>query len=252
MPDVGLEAWHQVELGWCKFSNRLTIVHVSRKILLVYDDYAEMIRVQSDLMKIGFDVMGIMNEALLPDQLVSFNADLVMTLGTAGKVSAPSVAQKLRENARFNGKVFILLSNSQRLTGEELSRIRMDAVLEFPAPMSKMISVIARLLGLDEKVLLEKLLRLKVESRSPEVSRAALVPVSTAAAQPVRRDRAARLEAAMRSITIDPQQTTFDRKEIKERQENLKKDWDFKRLANLDELKRGFASALFKKSSSKK
>jgi hypothetical protein len=212
---------------------------VNHKILLVYDDYSEMIRVQTDLMKVGFDVVGIVNEALLMDQLLVFNPELVITAGRGGKVSASNVAQKLRDNARFHGKVMVLLPPSQRPSAEELARIRMDALLELPCPALKTIQVIARLLSLDTNVLIEKYRRAKIAEGLPESELPSLRTPPP--------DRASRFEKALKEISIDPTSTTFDRDRIKKTQENLKKDWDLQKLEEIDEQKKKFVRALFKK-----
>lgn len=228
---------------------------VKHKILLVYDDYAEMIRLQTDLMKIGFDVVGIVNEALLSDQLLSFHPEVVVTAGRGGKVSAPGVAQKLRENSRFTGKVILLLPASQRPSSEELTRIRMDALIEFPTPVPKLLAVMAKLLGAEAEAWIEKLRKAKMaEGAAEEIIQLNLYLRELAAekeqASKAREkgDRASRYETFLKGVPpLDPQATTFGRQEIRSRQEKIKKDWDFKLLEEIDELKRKFAQALFKK-----
>lgn len=213
---------------------------MSRKILLVYDDYAEMIRTQTDLMKVGFDVVGIVNEALLSDQLITFNPELVITAGRGGKVSAVSVAQRLKENPRFNAKVVILLPATQRPTTEELAKIRMDSLLEFPPPMGRLLQTLARLCKLDAEPLIEKFTKARLAEGAS--------PTEIQAIKSVLNDRASRFERALKGLEMDTKSTTFDRQKIKERQKELEKDWDPEDLEQADELRRQFAEALFKKS----
>ncbi|MBX2994723.1 MAG: hypothetical protein KF681_07870 [Bdellovibrionaceae bacterium] len=213
---------------------------MSRKILLVYDDYAEMIRTQTDLMKVGFDVVGIVNEALLSDQLITFNPELVMTAGRGGKVSAVNVAQRLKENSRFTGKVVILLPVTQRPTTDELAKIRMDSLLELPSPMGKMLQTLARLFKLSAEQLIEKYSKARLAEGAS--------PTEIQAIKSVLNDRASRYERALKGLEIDTKSTTFDRQKVRDRQKELEKDWDPQELEQSDELRRQFAEALFKKS----
>lgn len=211
---------------------------MTKKLLFVFDDYSEMIRLQTELMKIGFDIVGVVNEALLGDQLLIFNPDLVLSAGRGGKVSAVSVAQKLKENPRFHGKVLLLLPRTQRPSADELARIRMDALAELPCPMVKLIPVLARLLGLSAEQLMEKYRRVRMnEGASPEEMNQLKVQT----------DGASRMEKAMKGIEIDVRQTTFDRQKIREHQSDLAKEHDPRDLEKSDELRRQFAEALFKK-----
>ena len=189
-------------------------------------------------MKIGFDVVGIVNEAKMPDQLLIFNPDLILTAGRGGKVSAPSVAQKLKENSRFLGKVMLLLPHSQRPTTDELTKIRMDMLVELPCPVVKLIQSIAKLLKMDGRLLLEKYHRARAEegASAEELAQLLLPP-----------DKASRYEKAMKGIEIDPLKTNFDHQKIKDAQEALKKGWDKDELAKQDLLKKSFVEALFKK-----
>ncbi|MFN7730130.1 MAG: hypothetical protein ACK5P7_13305 [Bdellovibrio sp.] len=213
---------------------------MSKKILLVYDDYSEMIRIQTDLMKVGFDVVGIVNEALMADQLLIFYPDLVVTAGRGGKVSAVSVAQRLKDNVRFTAKVVILLPSTQRPTTEELVRIRMDALLEMPTQIGRLLQTLSRLLGLDADQLIDKYAKARLaEGASPSE-----IQVLKNQAN----DRASRMERATRGIEMDTKSTTFDRQKVKDRQQELEKDWDIKELEKSDELRRQFTEALFKKS----
>ena len=189
-------------------------------------------------MKIGIDVVGIVNEAKMPDQLLIFNPDLILTAGRGGKVSAPSVAQKLKENSRFLGKVMIMLPHSQRPTTEELAKIRMDMLVEFPCPVVKMIQSIAKLLKMDSHLLIEKYHRARAEEGASAEELAQLQPI---------RDKASRYDEALKGIEIDPLKTSFNHQKVKSAQEALKKDWDPQELAKQDLLKKSFVKALFKK-----
>lgn len=59
--------------------------------------------------------------------------------------------------------------------------------------------------------------------------------------------RAARYAKYTSEVNIDLAQSSHSRQELRNRQKEIKKDWDFDRLEEIDALKRQFAEALFKK-----
>jgi hypothetical protein len=59
--------------------------------------------------------------------------------------------------------------------------------------------------------------------------------------------RLSKYQSFLEQDKIDPHQTSFQKSEIKQRQQELKKDWNFEELEKIDDLKRKFAEALFKK-----
>ena len=59
--------------------------------------------------------------------------------------------------------------------------------------------------------------------------------------------RAQRYNELTKDVHIDTEKTSYQRQELKEAQKELKKDWDLDELEKLDELKRQFVEAMFKK-----
>lgn len=198
-----------------------------------------MIKHQTDLMKVGFDVVGIVNEALLSDQLITFRPDLVLTAGRGGRVSAAHVAQKLKENTRYQGLVVVMLLPQHRLSLDELAKVRMDALLELPVAFGKLLQVLAKQMHLDSVQLIDKYCKARLAEGAD--------PKEIQNIKSLTNDRAARFERAMAGVKIDATATSFEKSQVKARQLELKKDWDFKRLAEIDILKQQFVKALFKK-----
>ena len=60
---------------------------VMNKILLVYEDYADLMSVEGTLKKVGFDVIGLSSEYAIAEQVLAFNPDLVVGSGRGGKVN---------------------------------------------------------------------------------------------------------------------------------------------------------------------
>ncbi|KYG63084.1 hypothetical protein AZI86_15300 [Bdellovibrio bacteriovorus] len=127
------------------------------KILLVYEDYADLMNVESTLKKVGFDVIGLTNEYTVAEQVLAFNPDLVVGSGRGGKVNSLGVGKRLKEMHRWQGKSVLIFPAKFKPEPQDLIRIRVDMMLEAPVPALRLIQVIGKLLNHDEAVLLERL-----------------------------------------------------------------------------------------------
>lgn len=135
----------------------LTMFTVSSKILLVYEDYSEMTSAQALLLKAGFDVLGISTEYTLSENVLSFNPDVVVASGRSGKVTTIGVGRRLREMARWQGKVILILPAGYKPSPQDFAKIRADMLLEAPVPGLRLMQVIGKMLGYDELLLQERL-----------------------------------------------------------------------------------------------
>lgn len=147
------------------------------KILLVYEDYADLMNVESTLKKVGFDVIGLTNEYTVPEQIIAFNPDLVVGSGRGGKVSSLGVGKRLKEMHRWQGRSVLIFPANFRPDPQELIRIRVDMMLEAPVPALRLVQVIGKLLNHDETVLLERLNK----ATSGETAAATATPAASAA-----------------------------------------------------------------------
>jgi len=134
------------------------------KILLVYDDYTELMSVESALKRVGFDVIGLSSEYAVAKQVVSFNPELVIASGSSGKVNSLSVGKRLKDMSRWQGKALLIFSPQLKPTALELIKIRADMILEAPILVPRLLQILAKVLGHEEAVLLERLKRPGVES----------------------------------------------------------------------------------------
>ena len=215
----------------------------------------------SSLKKVGFDVVGINNEVALIDQVLGFNPDIVVAYGRNVRVSTFSVSQKLREIKTFAGKVALVVPKGIRPSRDEVLRMRMDAILETPLTHERLIQVLSKISGKDAEAQLQKFSKSTLEreeAASVSVSgkvapseETAMDPGSTAAkvakkqfADPVRQ---AKYDKLANDTKIDLAKTSHDRLDITGFQRELKKDYDFEKLNEIDHLKREFVKALFKK-----
>lgn len=134
-----------------------TINLVNSKILLVYEEYSEMMNTQALLQKVGFDVLGISTEYTLSENVLSFNPDVVVAFGRAGKVTTIGAGRRLREMTRWSGKVILILPAGYKPNPQDFAKIRADMLLEAPIPGLRLMQVLGKMLGYDEALLQERL-----------------------------------------------------------------------------------------------
>lgn len=140
------------------------------KILLVYDDFAELTALDSSLKKVGFDVVGLTNEFTIKDQIVSFNPEILICFGNSSRVSSLSVGKKLKEMTRWQGITILIFPAEYDIPPDEIVKIRMDMMLEAPVPLTRIIQIIAKLSGLDEQSVIDKLVNSFVSEKSALVN----------------------------------------------------------------------------------
>lgn len=240
------------------------------KVLLVYEDFNELVLTESYLKKVGFDVVGVTNEVLLHDQVLSFNPDVIVANGKSSRVSSLSVGQKMKDNQRYQGKVIIVVPKDVRPSPQEILRIKMDGIIEAPIQPEKLIQVLCRVSTQDSALFLEKLQKARLSdpelqklikvsnsnasaagevtsAEDPAQSSEPMAEVSTLGIRIQDPERMKKYAKFASELEVDMKQSTHNRKELKDRQKDLKKDLDFDTLEDQDELRRHFAEALFKK-----
>lgn len=127
------------------------------KILLVYEDYADLMSAESALKRAGFDVVGLSSEYAVAEQVLAFNPDLIVASGRGGKVSSLGVGKRLKEMTRWLGKVVLIFPAKFKPDPQDLIRIRVDMVLEAPVSPVRLVLVVGKSLGHEETVLLDRL-----------------------------------------------------------------------------------------------
>jgi DNA-binding NarL/FixJ family response regulator len=242
------------------------------KILLVYEDFNELTLTESYLKRVGFDVVGIGNEVLLHDQILSFRPDIIVAHGKNARVSSFSVGQKMKENQRYSGKVVIVVPKDVRPSPQDVLHMKMDGIIESPVQPEKLIQVLCRLGGQAPTSFLEKFQKARLSD--PELGKRLFMVTGSAtpmAAAPTASppsgasgdiaavsgagvaiddpQRVSRYKKFTDGVDIDLKHSTHQRQDIKEKQNNLKKGWDFDKLEDQDLLRQQFAEALFKKRS---
>lgn len=130
---------------------------VASKILLVYEEYSELMVAQSTLQKVGYDVLAISTEYTVSENMLSFNPDVVVGCGKSGKVTTQGVGRRVREMSRYAGKCILIFPAGYQPSPQDFAKIKADILLEAPVPGVRLLQVIAKLVGDDEAEMLDRL-----------------------------------------------------------------------------------------------
>lgn len=129
-----------------------------RKILLVIDDFNELVGLETLFRRLGFDVLSIGRESLVAETILGFPPDLAIATGRGRNVDGLNLAPKLRFGTT-QPKLVVLLPNrgDEKLSEDPgLLYAEVDAVIETPFEPRSALKVVSRLLGLPAEPLLEK------------------------------------------------------------------------------------------------
>lgn len=129
------------------------------KILLIYDDFAELSTVDYSLKKVGFDVISISSEFAIQEKILSFNPEIVIAYGRGPKVTTIGVGKRLKEMTRWGGKSLLIFPAGFKPDPQDLIRARMDLLLEAPIQVTRLIQILAKITNQDDQQLLEKLIK---------------------------------------------------------------------------------------------
>ncbi len=241
------------------------------RILLVLEDINQLNAIKIFLTKLGCDVETQGVELGLKDQVMSFRPDIVLTGGTGKKVNPGSVAQKVRE-MKEEIKVITFLARGVKISLDDLMASKYDAFIEAPFDPLRLITILNKWKSKGGVDLIEKYHKLmggiigdmgdinaiggatsnknatvmggastdEAESRSLSLFESRF-PTSVAPLTRVQNYDDLTYGIAVGSesmITKDAVRSTML---------NLQKNWNQKRLDEIDKAKRQFAKELFRK-----
>ena len=235
------------------------------KILLIYDDYQELTATESFLKKVGFDVIGVPSDYTLAEQLLGFNPELVIVFAKSARLNGIQVCRKIKEMESFKGRVILIVMPGNRPQPQDISKIRLDMLIEFPVLPTRLIEVITKLLGLSTEVFLEKYSKAQYTqddsqrsvnvqsnpssqaSSSASAQGSAAVTSSQMPSAEQNKQRAQKYSKFVTGVQFNIQESTLKSADAKKKWNELKQGWDKENLSSLDQLKKIFTKALFSK-----
>ncbi|MGE0527586.1 MAG: hypothetical protein AB7G93_16000 [Bdellovibrionales bacterium] len=136
------------------------------RVLMVLEDYGEMVFLQTVLKKVGFDVDAIQNPRLFNDSLLTMNPEVLVMTANGRRVRGYDLSRTLK---RVRGLPHIVLIRGHGQP--ELTDPEVGAWLESPVNPLDLLNAIADFCGLNKEVLAEKFSKLQMHEPSSEDTR---------------------------------------------------------------------------------
>jgi len=126
-----------------------------RKILLVIEEYQELVALENLLRRIGFDVLSVSKDVLITDALVRFAPDIVIASFKGRAVDGLKVAVRFRKSSPTTRIALTCVKNNASSITHEVQEV-VDAFIVLPAQPHNVIRIVSGLGELDSAPLLEK------------------------------------------------------------------------------------------------
>lgn len=233
------------------------------RVLLVLEDYGELMFLQTVLKKIGFDVDSTQNPRKFNDSLISMNPDVLVMTATGKRIKGTELVSTVKK-VRGLPKIILIKSNNLS-TKETLDTLEVEGWLDSPVGAPDLLAKIAELSNLNNQVLQDKLLKMRMQDAVPADDQRVL-KINPDETDPASLDRAEKssgnfgvLKASTMSSSdrqsryqkfIDgekPEKHGFALKAVQEQIRELRKEEDPKALADIEKERRAFVEHLFKK-----
>lgn len=137
-------------------------------VLLVIEDYGEMIFLQTLLKKLGFNVEGIQSGKALERTMLSFYPEILIMTAHGRRISGVKVAKELK---KIDHQPCILLlaaaGQLEDLRGQSLDQV--DDLLESPVNTQDLLKSLARFSKIDPDFLMQKYKSMKRRQEDQEI-----------------------------------------------------------------------------------
>ncbi len=126
-----------------------------RKIMLVIEDYTDLIALENLLRRVGFDVLSLGKDILVNDALLRFQPDIVIATSKGRVVDGLRVAARVKKQTPApRVALTYALGNAPTLTSEGQTLV--DAMVVLPIQSASFLKVMSQLAGIDASSLLAK------------------------------------------------------------------------------------------------
>lgn len=224
-----------------------------RKIMLILEDYNELVFVETVLKKLGFDALGLQSESQIHDKILGFSPHLIISEGVGRKINGLTVSHKTKR-VRGLPKFVLVLNPQDHIEASDLERLQIDYTFFRPLHPPVLIDGIAKVLGLDADGLQQKLKKLGL-FQEPAKERFQIVG---------NREGAPGFETNVRNTTISPEERDLrfrkslselpepevnglDRRKVQEQTKEFRIRENDPEIHAIDDERQAFVRALFKK-----
>ena len=140
-----------------------------RRVLLVLEDYNELLFLETLLKKVGFDVEGIRNETSVTEKMMGFTPDLVVATGDGNKINGMRVSKKVKKKGQ-HAKLLLLFPRNRIQQERALDSFSADGAVETPLNPRATIMTICELMGVNPQPIMAKFEKLPIakDTATPE------------------------------------------------------------------------------------
>ena len=126
-----------------------------RKIMLVMDDFQDLVSMENLLRRLGFDVLSLGKEVLVNDALLRFTPDLVIASFNSRGVDGLRIAQRLKRSIATVRIALTYGANTPPVLTVEAQSL-VDALISLPVQPTTVIKVVSQLLNVESAPLVAK------------------------------------------------------------------------------------------------
>jgi len=112
------------------------------RILLILDDYNEMLYLQTLLKKLGFDVDSLTTTRNISDAIISFNPKFLIMTALGKKVNGIELTKEVTKRSGIP-RLILLKPTTQNFSNGELSASIIDKVMETPVNILKLLKCLS-------------------------------------------------------------------------------------------------------------
>jgi CheY-like chemotaxis protein len=228
------------------------------RVLMVLEDYGELMFLQTVLKKLGFDVDAIQNSRLLADSLLRMNPDVVVMTAHGRRVRGVDLCRQIK---RVRGLPRVLLMRAAGSAQEP--DLPVEGWMVSPVSALNFLNTMADTCGLNKQMLAEKYQKLRMQEApedldramiisggpEPEMDKAIIISGKVDNVRPstlAAKERKDRYDKAAKE-KAPPKEAAFSAKAVAVQVRDLRKSENAADLEELERQRRLFVEHLFKK-----
>lgn len=231
------------------------------RVLLVLEDYGELMFLQTVLKKIGFDVDSTQNPRKFADSVLAMNPEVIVMTASGKRIKGTELIHSIKR-VRGMPKVILIKANALS-TKETLDSLEVEGWLDSPVGAPDLLAKIAELMNLNNQSLQDKLLKMRMQETAPEEARILKINAEEEAGTLDKADESAGNFGVLKASTLStadrqnrykkfldaekPDKHGFGLKDVQDQIKELRKTEDPAALEDLERERKAFVEHLFKK-----
>lgn len=144
------------------------------RVLLVIDDYGEMVYLQILLKKLGFDVDTAQSQRAFTTKHLGFNPQIIIATADGRRVNGIEIAEGLRRRQGFP-KVILLIPSGMDRGIEVADLLNVDGAVESPVNVQRLLELISSVGGIESHILMDKYVKMRANLQPDEEGDLAII-----------------------------------------------------------------------------